>query len=668
MMYGLQAKSYKSLWVAGISKYVSKEELEDQFKKFGKIQEYKLIRDRNAAYVEFARKEDAAEALKNMNRKKIGSKHIHVDYFRSQPMKKEKGPEFREMRDGQYPNRSISHPDTRLMPQDSVMSNSMDVGFSRKHPILLPVGQRADGQLSKVLCISYPPSVHVDKFMLYNAMILFGEIDEIKVFHDENFSLVQFRSVEEAQCAKERLQGKLFNDRRIKIEYSNSGPTPGTDFLAYHPSITGPTNFYSNEDLSQPAPMGIVCHNRHSSRNCIWRGIIAKTGLFVCRAECFTAEERIEFEIPDIVNCSARMGLDMLTEYCTNAIGFNIVYFLPDPGEDFASFTKFLRYLISKDRAGVAEFGDGTTLFLVPPSDFLTKVLNISGQQRLYGVVVKFASHIPSGPFLPPESHQPQYVDAPQITSSQISYDAMSFMESVSEMNNNQVTQEDLKLSSREYDSLNDAYPTNLAQPGNIASYPVNSVHQSNIVELTQTGICLPTDLIETLTKMLPANKLSSMEGTTVPAEAFASIPASDVVIEPGILQQQPSRYEQEAPAQVVDHMVQFGSQFNNQTQILSQLQSQSQVLNMPNYYFQGSNSFSQIQENNLNLQPQGGPPQTLTSTIISQGTQHSVQPYVDRQLQFGRYQDVASGSGIDYGTDALRNYGSLFPQQPTNH
>lgn len=79
----------------------------------------------------------------------------------------------------------------------------------------------------------------------------------------------------------------------------------------------------------------------------------------------------------------------MLTTHYSEAVGFDMVFFLPDSEEDFASYTEFLRYLGQKDRAGVAKFDDGTTMFLVPPSDFLKKVLKYSGPERLYGVVLK---------------------------------------------------------------------------------------------------------------------------------------------------------------------------------------------------------------------------------------------------------------------------------------
>nr|GEV34331.1 flowering time control protein FPA-like [Tanacetum cinerariifolium] len=86
---------------------------------------------------------------------------------------------------------------------------------------------------------------------------------------------------------------------------------------------------------------------------------------------------------PKVVNCSARTGLDMLAKHYTEAVGFDIVFFLPDSEEDFASYNEFVRYLGDGNRVGVAKFDDGTTLFLVPASEFLTNVLNVSRLERL---------------------------------------------------------------------------------------------------------------------------------------------------------------------------------------------------------------------------------------------------------------------------------------------
>jgi RNA recognition motif-containing protein len=70
--------------VGGISSSVSEERLEEEFLKFGKIEDFKFLRDRKIAYVEYLKLEDAFEAMKNMNGKKIGGDQIRVDFLRSQ--------------------------------------------------------------------------------------------------------------------------------------------------------------------------------------------------------------------------------------------------------------------------------------------------------------------------------------------------------------------------------------------------------------------------------------------------------------------------------------------------------------------------------------------------------------------------------------------------------
>ncbi|KAF3630254.1 hypothetical protein FXO38_23818 [Capsicum annuum] len=208
--------------------------------------------------------------------------------------------------------------------------------------------------------------------------------------------------VEEAQCAKENLQGKLFNDPRITIEYPSNSLEFDGDFLEYHP-IPG---------RNVPSAPAAVCQENKSDE-ILWKGFIATRGVPVCQAR-IPKGESIERKIPDIINFTYKKGLDMLAYHYTDAaVGFNILSISPHTEEDFASYTESLKYLSSNNRALVAEFADGTTLFLVPPSDFLKKVLKVDSLTRIYGVILKYAHHTPSGTSLPPETNQPQYVKAP---------------------------------------------------------------------------------------------------------------------------------------------------------------------------------------------------------------------------------------------------------------
>ncbi|KAK1426438.1 hypothetical protein QVD17_15110 [Tagetes erecta] len=420
-------KPCKCLWVSGISTSISKEDLEEEFSKFGKIEDFEFQQDKCFAIVNYFKLDDAIKALKAMHGKNNGGTMIRVDYSRL-------------------------HSRRKTLPLEGPKWNKE-----------LP---------SNILCISYPPGVHIDEQILHNALILFGEIENIKSVPSRYCSFVEFRSMEEALRAKDGLQGKLFNDPRISITFSRNEPAPNQYFtgtrgprpgafvneIPFHghviphgvggpirsmrpfalpdSSFGGPDPSFvnaigdvnwrsspSSQMLSSPSSMHRTRDVFDSSQiqrepkrlrtddraflndqifrgsdidrtgvEYMWRGILAKGGTPVCRARCVPIGDWIGYEMPEIVNCSARTGLDMLAKHYADAIGFDIVYFLPDSEDDFASYTEFLQYMGDRNRAGVVKFGDGTTLFLVPPSDFLRTVLKVSGPARLYGVVLKFST------------------------------------------------------------------------------------------------------------------------------------------------------------------------------------------------------------------------------------------------------------------------------------
>ncbi|KAI3676807.1 hypothetical protein L1987_86420 [Smallanthus sonchifolius] len=472
-------KPCKCLWVSSISTSISKEDLEEEFSKYGKIENFNFQKDKNAAIIDYFKLEDAIKAFKAMLGKKMGETMFRVDYSR----------------------------------------------FHSKRYILPSEGPKWNEELpSNILCISYPPVVQMDEQVLHNALILFGEIENIKSFPSRNCSFVEFRSMEEALRAKNGLQGKIFNDPRISITFSRNVPAPSQSFtgtrgprpgmlvneIPFHaphldviaqpiapssfhgrviprgvggpvssmrpfgppdPIFDGPDPSFvtaigdlswrsspSNHMLSSPSASmnlltkstpgtwdlfdasqiqrepkrlrsdghkvfrgvphvnnGVPSNTRFLSGSpkidsadvdYMWRGILAKGGTPVCRARCVPIGDWIGYDMPEIVNCSARTGLDMLAKHYLDAIGFDIAFFLPDSEEDFASYTEFLQYMGDRNRAGVVKFGDGTTLFLVPPSDFLKTVLKVSGPARLYGVALKYPPHISDNSHSPTISHQ----------------------------------------------------------------------------------------------------------------------------------------------------------------------------------------------------------------------------------------------------------------------
>ncbi|KAF6152435.1 hypothetical protein GIB67_035503 [Kingdonia uniflora] len=833
--YARPAKPGKHLWVGGISSNVTKEQLEDEFLKFGEIEEYRFLGDRNTALIDYFRPEDAAVALKNLNGKRIGGEEIRVDYLRSQ--RRDNWSDSNDSRDSHYNSkRSMGPSEPFWMPPDAMWNfpDPSQFGHKRHHDsnllyLINPSSQHSSGRKevgpSKTLWIHYPSTIQVDEQMLHNAMILFGEIENIRTFPTRHYSFVEFRSVDEARRAKEGLQGRLFNDSRIQIMFSNSGLAPPKDSPGFFPGLQGPgPDMFFNEPPFGPGPMEYIGHNRpmlpnnfpaylgtngmpgpnilmrppftvgfdqllsgpdlyadanqnnamgpnrrklspsaagllpspalpgmrpplwdgsdiipfqreskrsrmnsplpvddasipsrkldnqvkrrdqsngyqpqpdvgpsgsfgnalgqsfHSpvgtrvpsggalgqglpDNDHCWRGVIAKGGTPVCHARCVPLGNGLDSPLPEIVNCSARTGLDMLTKHYTDASGFDIVFFLPDSEDDFASYTEFLRYLGSKNRAGVAKFDDGTTLFLVPPSDFLTKVLNVSGPERLYGVVLKLAHQNPtSAPVIQQQQQrQPQQPQQSIALSSQY----------------NQPPQNNYALLSQKEDQYSRILPENpMLHP---PKPPLPRAEESPLVQnvsqdyasslASHAGISLTPELIATLAALLPSNMQSSFSTSAQISQGSTSFPTSftpdKAISSQGWRQDQViptnSIHNSREESMVLHTSQQLGQQFNSQTTLSSQFPAYMNVtghssqpitqdpsLNVPQQVIHSSGPPS----NNFALPPQGG-----QVTVPQQTNQ---QQY---QLDASQNNSQRSYGTVQYSTEATEYYRSPVDQ-----
>ncbi|KAI7743492.1 hypothetical protein M8C21_015216 [Ambrosia artemisiifolia] len=699
------ARPCKTLWVSGINMSTSKEDLEQEFSRFGKIEDFKFIRDKNTAYIDYARLEDASKALKTMNGKFKDGSVIRVDYLRSQS-KRDQGHDIRDGKEGQH-FRSMVPLDSPWLPPD-VVNPSYNGPKRQQHNLPLEGNEE---QPSNVLVISYPSVVHVDEQMLHNAMILFGEIDNITSFPSRNYSLVEFRSVEEAQLAKDGLRGRLFNDPRISIMYLNNEHGPNNDLSGFHHSgpqphgmfnefpppgpqldayghpILMPTRPFGPPDSFDPLlqgpdfnPMGVPNWRRSSpipgpnrtspgtwdvfdasqlhrepkrlrtdgndqgvlgpdpgyggvarfpsrgaekgrpSSDYIWRGLIAKGGTPVCHARCVPIREWVGYEIPEVVNCSARTGLDMLAKHYTDAVGFDIVFFLPDSEEDFASYTEFVRYLGDRNRAGVAKFDDGTTLFLVPPSEFLSDVLNVSGPERLYGVVLKFPQHASASSSAGPLLTQPQFIDKQQVPS-QNEYSAVSSGEKVLQVDYSGVPHDDLKSNPKSTGPSHNPVAPLPPTPPPAVSAPA-----------PQSGLALTPELIATLAS-LAKGKFNGQQPSGAQSGAPAVGPPNE---------RPPWEYEPEPS----------NNTFHGQPQILPGHQGYpSNMVNNP--HLPAAGNFPPIQDYSFNMPQHEAIPSPMTNSIsqIQQSGQFAVPVQANQQYLPNIPQDAHPGSVLQAGT-----------------
>lgn len=811
------AKPCKNLWVGGISPSISKEELEEEFQKFGKIEDFKFLKERNTAFVEYMRLENAIQAAKSMNGKRMGGEQLRVDFLRSQPSRREQWPSSYDHRDAPS-SRGVGLPDSHLSAKRPLPQSSL--------------GLKTE-QLSNVLWVGYPPSVQIDEQMLHNAMILFGEIERIRSFPSRHFSLVEFRSIEEARRAKEGLQGRLFNDPRITILYSNGEQPLSKDYPGFYSGIKGSgTEMFINERSFRPPSADIFGHNHptvgsfagplppnnllapnvtvrpfgvqnsferfhpgpeyndlasntnlmgpnwrrpsppapgivpspaqgirpsvrpasgpwdaydagrleretkrvrrdgsltvdegafpitkiddrgpgldlshgfgpiidgaasgpfanaqgkgrfspsvgkvtpggpgmvYPDNDYIWRGIIAKGGTPVCHARCVPIGRGIGTELPEVVNCSARTGLDMLTKHYAEAIGFDIVFFLPDSEDDFASYTEFLRYLGSKNRAGVAKFDNGTTLFLVPPSDFLTKVLKVSGPERLYGVVLKLPPPVTSAVSFRQEVPKPlpsSYVDRQRIAPAEPDYNIFHRKEEQTlAMDYNRVLLEDSKS------SFKPGFP-HAGEPRVQLSGPKGQ-QAINTASMHQGGVTLTPELIATLASLLPA--ASQPSGPEIhPASLISSTvrPPFPQTVAQSSKETSLSGWNQDQQASDSSghSFQQMGSHYNPQAH-LSQNQHYPSVSSAPNFSAQMVLGSTQIQEPSVSLLQQAAvSSRPLAKLMISsQGSHIATSPPVNQQYQQEGASTAQKGYGVVHATDGSGVYSSQAFQLANN-
>ncbi|KAM0879512.1 hypothetical protein ACQ4PT_034188 [Festuca glaucescens] len=443
------ARAVRNLWIGGISPTISKQELQEEFQKFGKIEGVAFSRDQTSAYIDFEKLEDAISAHRALNGTDLSGKELCVDFQRSR---------------GRAERSEVGNFNSR----GSVPPGEMGVGH-----VKASAGVRTrEADPSNVLW-GYDPRHGRSGYLDYGAVPVPGGILPAPE-HGSSFSTG--RSAQNAFDPRDAKRTRM--DAGADRYYVRAGSE------ALHPVRFAHQDgvALAEESLSPVIRIQGTVH-KTSSFGHFWRGSIAKGGSPVCRARCLPIKKGIEIPLPDVVNCSARTGLDMLAKHYGDASGFDIVFFLPDSEDDFVSYTEFLRYLGSKSRAGVVKVDSGTTLFLVPPSDFLTNVLQVDGPERLYGVVL----HIPQmstaavqRPLLTGPESQPYYGERETTFTTQRNYGMVS-------SNDNHHQDAEYRGSLREE-----------AVQSSLSSFPMNQIagHQAQS--------SLKPDIVATLAQLMP--------------------------------------------------------------------------------------------------------------------------------------------------------------------
>lgn len=361
---------------------------------------------------------------------------------------------------------------------------------------------------------------------------------------------------------------------------------------------------------------------------------------------------------PEVVDCSARTGLDVLAKHYADAIDFEIVFFLPDSEDDFSAYTEFLRYLGAKNRAGVAKFGN-TTLFLVPPSDFLTKVLKVNGPERLYGVVLKFAP-VPNGVPMHHSSQMPtpspnQYMQ--QFPPSQAEYDMNPAKDDqVLPMDYNRMLHEDSKLPAKQ------VYPP-IGGPSVQSAAPD---YAPNTASGSQAGVALTPELIATLASFLPTNAQSSATNGAKSAVGSSTVrpPFPPVAPNDGN-QSQLWKQDHQIADQSIHPPQQFRNMYNNHNTHFQPYPPAS----APGHTSQVFSGSSHTRDNTLSQQQQGVVSSRHMSNFVtpSQSGQVPASPHFSHQYQAEVPPNSQKGFGVVPGSDASVLYNSQAFQQPSS-
>ncbi|KAJ0989731.1 hypothetical protein J5N97_008087 [Dioscorea zingiberensis] len=119
-----------------------------------------------------------------------------------------------------------------------------------------------------------------------------------------------------------------------------------------------------------------------------WEGTITKCGIPACHVRCFPVGRVLDFMLPEFLDCTAMMRLDVLAKYYNKAMSSWVVFFVPVTDSDFFSYNKFRKFLIGKQQAAVGALGEQMTLFIVPPSEFSENVLKVPGKVSISGVIL----------------------------------------------------------------------------------------------------------------------------------------------------------------------------------------------------------------------------------------------------------------------------------------
>ena len=109
---------------------------------------------------------------------------------------------------------------------------------------------------TNVLWVGFPNTHKVNEEALRRAMAAHGVVTNMKVFPERQYAFVEFATIEGAFNAKNLLDGRLFNDSRIHVVFSNSELAPNKLDNQAPPAGFPRSYMYSDSPYATPDYLG----------------------------------------------------------------------------------------------------------------------------------------------------------------------------------------------------------------------------------------------------------------------------------------------------------------------------------------------------------------------------------------------------------------------------
>ncbi|XP_070210914.1 nucleolysin TIAR-like [Littorina saxatilis] len=194
------------IFVGDLSPDIEQQQLREAFIPFGEISDCKIIRDpttqksKGYGFVSFVNKQDAENAINNMNGQWLGNRPIRTNWATRKPL--------------------------APVPKESVKQMSYDEVFN---------------QSSHTNCTVYCGGVNTGlaEELMRNTFKQFGAIQEVRVFKDKGYAFIRFGTKEAATNAICTIHGTTINDQIVKCSWGkesndpSQGQSPGANAVDF---------------------------------------------------------------------------------------------------------------------------------------------------------------------------------------------------------------------------------------------------------------------------------------------------------------------------------------------------------------------------------------------------------------------------------------------------